>query len=313
MHNALKALLAGCLTAGFSLASSAIAQSSAEVGVNAAVRNEVNQTLAASGETSAAVVGGAVSMGDELSSGDASAVQVLLVDETSFTLGPNASLVIDEFVYDPSRDASEVVASAGRGAFRMFSGRTGRREAEVDTPTATIGIRGTFAEFAVGEPALAFARAQGLSMESLDAESTLVILRGPGRGNAGINKMGELDVSNDREGVILTKANTAVLVPARNAEIIGPFVIESGAQLELAMSYAGPVPSRSQDGFGTASLPPVRPPSDFMPPLGGVDGLRPSERPMSGCQFLIDGDPSIDRGQQGGPGSNIVLCQQVFQ
>ncbi|MCP3997435.1 MAG: hypothetical protein GY722_20610 [bacterium] len=38
-------------------------------------------------------------------------VQVLLVDGSTFTVGPNSDLVIDKFVYDPSKKTGEMVAT----------------------------------------------------------------------------------------------------------------------------------------------------------------------------------------------------------
>lgn len=44
-------------------------------------------------------------LGDRVNSAAASRMQVLLLDETVFTIGPDSDLVIDEFVYDPSSQA----------------------------------------------------------------------------------------------------------------------------------------------------------------------------------------------------------------
>ena len=45
-------------------------------------------------------------------------LQILLKDETTFTLGPNAELIVDKFIYDP--DVSDVEVSIKSGAFRFI-------------------------------------------------------------------------------------------------------------------------------------------------------------------------------------------------
>ena len=55
-------------------------------------------------------------LGDKLESADASRMQILLLDETVFTVGPNSQLVIDEFVYDPNTDTGKLTANFDRTA-----------------------------------------------------------------------------------------------------------------------------------------------------------------------------------------------------
>ena len=51
-------------------------------------------------------------------------VQVLLVDGSTFTVGPGSDLVIDKFVYDPSKGKGEVVAAFSKGVMRFVGGKT---------------------------------------------------------------------------------------------------------------------------------------------------------------------------------------------
>jgi hypothetical protein len=63
-----------------------------------------------------------------------------------FTIGPNSSLTIDEFVYNPGGGQGRLTANIARGAFRFVSGKvaaTGQDAMKITTPAATIGIRGT--------------------------------------------------------------------------------------------------------------------------------------------------------------------------
>jgi len=65
-------------------------------------------------------------------------------DGTELTLGENAKVTIDTFVYQPA-GASQLHAAVA-GAFRYISGKLApgaTRDASVTTPIATIGVRGT--------------------------------------------------------------------------------------------------------------------------------------------------------------------------
>jgi hypothetical protein len=75
--------------------------------------------------------------------GDASATELVFLDETKLALGPNSRLVLDRFVYDPDPDKASFVMTATAGVFRFVSGKLPKKSYEIHTPTATIGIRGT--------------------------------------------------------------------------------------------------------------------------------------------------------------------------
>lgn len=71
-------------------------------------------------------------------------VQILLIDGSSFTVGPNSDLVIDEFVYDPVKNTGKLTASLTKGVFRFIGGKLSKTAGavKVKTPLALIGIRG---------------------------------------------------------------------------------------------------------------------------------------------------------------------------
>src|SRR5579863_10411708 len=73
-------------------------------------------------------------------------LQVLLLDETVFTIGPNSSMVLDKFVYDPATNNGNLSARILKGIFRFVTGKIARKkpsEMEVRMPVGVIGIRGT--------------------------------------------------------------------------------------------------------------------------------------------------------------------------
>src|SRR5581483_7297571 len=72
-------------------------------------------------------------------------LQVLLLDETVFTIGPNSSMVLDSFVYDPN-GSSKLSARILKGVFRFVTGKIAKKrpsDMEVKMPVGVIGIRGT--------------------------------------------------------------------------------------------------------------------------------------------------------------------------
>jgi len=71
------------------------------------------------------------------------ALHLRFVDETSFRLGPRSRAVLDRFAYDPAQGTGEMTIELGRGVFRFVSGTIPKDQVKVDTPTVTIGIRGT--------------------------------------------------------------------------------------------------------------------------------------------------------------------------
>jgi hypothetical protein len=93
-----------------------------------------------------ASVGTPVNMNDELRTGPNARLQVTFSDKSQLTLGENARVVVDRYVFDPQKSSAKVVLNATRGAFRFAGGRIeGMREKNivVNTPSAALAVRGT--------------------------------------------------------------------------------------------------------------------------------------------------------------------------
>ena len=70
-------------------------------------------------------------------------VQLLFLDKSTLSIGPNANLLIDEYVYNPSEGRGHMAISLTEGALRYVGGQLSHEgQATVTTPFATIGIRG---------------------------------------------------------------------------------------------------------------------------------------------------------------------------
>jgi hypothetical protein len=72
--------------------------------------------------------------------------QLLFLDQTTLSLAPNTTIVLDRFVFDPDRGTGEIGLQLTEGALRFIGGTLSRQQdAVIRTPTSTIGIRGSSA------------------------------------------------------------------------------------------------------------------------------------------------------------------------
>lgn len=189
------------------------------VGVNAAVVNDVRMTTQANATLHKAVVKERVSLGNDILTGRASRLQILLLDRTSFTVGANARIRVDRFVYDPARKASSVGLTVSRGAFRFLSGKPTRAnpgQSGIRTPVASIGIRGTMVEGVTGPDAVQIFKEQTNIPRDLivDPETaTVVVLRGPGPEAQAGETPGAIDVTAAGVTVSVDRPGRAVFIP----------------------------------------------------------------------------------------------------
>lgn len=121
-----------------------------DVGVAAAVNREAQGTPPGR-PTRTIILGNNIIFKERIETGGSGLVQVLLVDGSTFTVGANSDLVIDEFVYDPAAGTGKLVASFGKGVARFVGGKLskGPDGVNVRTPVGTIGIRGGIANMDV--------------------------------------------------------------------------------------------------------------------------------------------------------------------
>jgi hypothetical protein len=78
-------------------------------------------------------------------------VQLVFLDGSAFTMGPNGQMTLDELVYDPSTQKGALVANVVKGSLRFVGGRLSKEEpVTIKTPVGTIGIRGGIGIVSVG-------------------------------------------------------------------------------------------------------------------------------------------------------------------
>ena len=68
---------------------------------------------------------------------------LVFLDGSSLTVGPNAQLTIDRFVFDPNTKTGELAINASKGVLRLVGGKISKNTPiTITTPASTIGIRG---------------------------------------------------------------------------------------------------------------------------------------------------------------------------
>ena len=68
---------------------------------------------------------------------------LVFLDGTSLTVGPDAQLVIDRFIYDPSRGIGDLSVTLSKGVLRLVGGKISKMQPVlVNTPGVLTGIRG---------------------------------------------------------------------------------------------------------------------------------------------------------------------------
>jgi hypothetical protein len=94
-------------------------------------------------------VDGPIFMGDKVETGPVGEAQIEFRDNTRLVVGKNSLLTIDAFVFDERNTARKITMNASKGVFRFITGRSESQAYSINTPTATIGVRGTRFDFAV--------------------------------------------------------------------------------------------------------------------------------------------------------------------
>ena len=92
-----------------------------------------------------AEVGRDVELYDTLTTGNGR-IAVEFVDDAEFRLTEHSRVLIDEVIYDPDPSKSKMAMKFAMGTARFTSGKLGlinKANIKIQTPTATIGIRGT--------------------------------------------------------------------------------------------------------------------------------------------------------------------------
>jgi hypothetical protein len=249
-----------------------------QAGVAGAVRGLVQQaSLAVPAAVGRNVVSGdAIYLGDRITTGGDAGLQVMLMDQTVFQIGPGAALTIDEFVYNPETNAGKVSATIAKGAFRFVTGKIAQREPTamtVNLPVATIGIRGTIVA--------------GIT----DGTSATVILVGPGPDSNTGERVGRVLVSSAGTQVEISRPGFATTIQGVNVAPQAPARATSAQinQVNQSLSSSG---QRAQAGQ------PSPPQQQASQPQGQQQGQQQQGQQQQGQQQQGQQQGQQQQGQQ---------------
>ena len=96
--------------------------------------------------------GDLVYRGDVVATGSDGKVSLVFADGTAFNVSSNARMELNEFVYNPNGKSNSSMFSLVKGAFTFVAGKIAKTgNMRLDTPVATMGIRGTTPHVVVSE------------------------------------------------------------------------------------------------------------------------------------------------------------------
>src|SRR5215472_14239402 len=136
-------LLRSVVLAMLPLAIALPAAAQQRVGVNSAVNLDAAGTPPGA-PTRKLVIGQEVVHNERITTDAKGQTQILFLDGSSISVGPNADLIIDEFVYDPATGTGKMSITAVQGALRFVGGKLSKQDNAVTLHVggSTIGVRG---------------------------------------------------------------------------------------------------------------------------------------------------------------------------
>lgn len=130
---------------------------------------------------------------------------ITFVDDTKVQITEHSKLIIDNFVYDPNKNTGKLAVKIALGTVKYASGQIAKndpQQVKIETPTATIGVRGTDFSTSVDEI----------------GRSTIILLPSCPAGWKDIAtdcKTGKIEVMTDAGSILLTKPFEATVVDTR--------------------------------------------------------------------------------------------------
>jgi hypothetical protein len=91
-----------------------------------------------------------VSRDERISTNNTGLGQFQFIDGTKLAVGPNSSIMVDEYVLGSGNRVKRLALNTTKGALRWISGKSPSSAYEIATPTGTLGVRGTAVDLYVG-------------------------------------------------------------------------------------------------------------------------------------------------------------------
>jgi len=146
-------------------------------------------------------------------------LKIQFVDDTQVSMTEHTVVEINEYVYDPNPDKSKMALNFAQGTARFATGRLGlvpRENIAIQTPTASIGIRGTDFTMTVDE----LGRSLVILLPDEDCNDKVKL-------EEGCAPSGSISVTNQGGTVILDEAYQAVMISTMETPPTTPITIEN--------------------------------------------------------------------------------------
>src|SRR5206468_3561056 len=105
-----------------------------------------------SGPIEQLAIGRNVVRNEKISTFNKGQVQLIFADQSTLTLGENSEIVIDEFVYDPNKQAGNMTATVTTGVLRYVGGKISKKnDVSFLTPSGVVTVRGGIALIKVSD------------------------------------------------------------------------------------------------------------------------------------------------------------------
>jgi hypothetical protein len=110
----------------------------------------VRTSVQVSGQSGALAKGDAIHRNERIRSNASGTGAFIFEDGTKLAVGPNSTIVIDEFVYRGGAKIEKLVIGASRGTMRWISGKSDSSAYQITTPSGALSVRGTAFDVYIG-------------------------------------------------------------------------------------------------------------------------------------------------------------------
>ena len=146
--------------------------------------------------------GDKIYLNETIYAGIDSGTQILLLDQSTFTIGSESEVVMDTFIYNPATNDGKIVANVKKGSLKIISGLISKKNPDsltVNVPEGTLGSRGTEFQTIVSD------------------QKTDTLLIGPGKNNTLGLRPGAVLVGNNLGQTLLNNPYSVASMVKGNA------------------------------------------------------------------------------------------------
>ncbi len=216
----------------------------------------------ADGTATTLAVGDSVFQGDVVQTGAGAKLGIVFEDKTTLALGEDARIVLDRMIYNPASHEGSASFSLLHGTFVAVTGEIGKlhhASVQIDTPVASIGIRGT--DFAV-------------KIADIGAQSIFTLLQGAIQvaTQVGAVLLDRPGLSTISTGLNAPPAPPFILPPQQHDALFGTVEAVSQALAPFSLNPGGVPPTAAPPPLAPAPPPP---PSPILAPSTPLPSVQP--------------------------------------